>query len=215
MTDHKFTDDDVIKALECHIKRQCWNDCPNATEKRQLLNKPCSQMIAEDALALINRQKVEIESLKIANEKMYGANKGQEAEIEKLKGSRDRWKQIATDFDKASRETEKEIERLTTLAGLGNMRANDYREMRNKLKKANAEIERLKKIGDDKTSEVLRHDAAIRELHTQLETAKSEAIKEFAWRLKNILTPYPEAPFCEMVGSLDIDALVKEMTEGE
>lgn len=43
--------------------------------------------------------------------------------------------------------------------------------------------------------------------------AKSEAIKEFAWRLKNRLTPYPEAPFCEMVGSLDIDALVKEMTE--
>ncbi len=43
--------------------------------------------------------------------------------------------------------------------------------------------------------------------------AKSEAIKEFAWRLKNRLTPYPEAPFCEMVGSLDIDALVEEMTE--
>jgi hypothetical protein len=44
---------------------------------------------------------------------------------------------------------------------------------------------------------------------------RTEAIKEFAWRLKNRLTPYPEAPFCEMVGSLDIDALVKEMTEKE
>lgn len=45
------------------------------------------------------------------------------------------------------------------------------------------------------------------------EVAKIEAIKEFAWRLKSRLTPYPEAPFCEMVGSLDIDALVEEMTE--
>ena len=76
-----------------------------------------------------------------------------------------------------------------------------------------AEIERLKKIGDDKTSEILRHAMAIGELHKQLETAKSEAIKEFAWRLKSRLTPYPEVPFCEMVGSLDIDALVEEMTE--
>ena len=29
-----MTDEQIIKALECHIKRQCWNDCPNATEER-------------------------------------------------------------------------------------------------------------------------------------------------------------------------------------
>ena len=44
---------------------------------------------------------------------------------------------------------------------------------------------------------------------------KDELVKEFANRLKAMLTPYPEVPFCEMVGSLDIDALVKEITEGE
>ena len=43
------------------------NDCPNATEERQLLSRPCSSMIAEDALDLINRQKSEIERL---NEKI-------------------------------------------------------------------------------------------------------------------------------------------------
>jgi hypothetical protein len=110
MTDHKFTDDDVIKGLEC---------CSNTKDLMMCQSCPyeirgCNIHLLRDALDLINRQK---------------------AEIEKLKDSRDRWKQIATDFDKASRETEKEIERLTTLAELGNMRANDYREMRNKLKK--------------------------------------------------------------------------------
>lgn len=38
-----------------------------------------------------------------------------------------------------------EIKRLNTLAKLGNMRANDYRAMRDKLKKANAEIESIRK----------------------------------------------------------------------
>ena len=142
----KYTDDEVIKALEICTKSKRWGDCedmgcPAATKHgcyfylrtAEDYEGVVQDELLKDALALINRQK--------------------------------------------------------------------------------AEIERLKKIGDYKTSEVLRHDASIRELHKQLETTKSEAIKEFAWRLKNRLTPYPEAPFCEMVGSLDIDALVEEMTE--
>jgi hypothetical protein len=139
MTDHKFTVDEIIKALECCRDFGDCSLCPYAGATFE--DEPdCAEKMHTDALALINRQKVEIESLKIANEKMYSANKEQEAEIEslnaihadmteslrlaaeankdmqaeinKLKGSRNRWKQIATDFDKASRETEKEIERL-------------------------------------------------------------------------------------------------------
>ena len=116
--------------------------------------------------------------------------KRQKAEIERLQGSRDRWKQIATDFDKASRETEKEIERLTTLAELGNMRANDYRAMRDKAK-----------------------------------TARAEAIKEFAERLKGenlyefIEEYYQNAELCYEVRhdlfTERIDTLAKEMTEGQ
>jgi hypothetical protein len=49
-----------------------------------------------------------------------------------------------------------EIKRLTTLAELGNVRANDYREMRDKLKKANAEIERLQ--GELETTRAYLHD---------------------------------------------------------
>ena len=50
-----MTEAEIKKALECHIKRHCWDDCPNAREKIQPLDKPCSQKIAEDALDLINR----------------------------------------------------------------------------------------------------------------------------------------------------------------
>lgn len=77
--------------------------------------------------------------------------------------------------------------------------------------KAQSEVERLTRICD---SYALQY-GTVRDKQAVVDEIKAEAIKEFAWRLKNILTPYPEAPFCEMVGSLDIDALVEEMTEGE
>ena len=59
-----MTEEQIIKALECHIKLHCWDDCPNAAEERQLLNKACSRLIAEDGLDLINRQKAENDELK-------------------------------------------------------------------------------------------------------------------------------------------------------
>ena len=79
-----MTDNDIKKALECHIKLHCWNDCPNATEERQLLNKSCSRMIAEDALDLINRQQAEIEKLERIIRFADRVIKNQEAEIERL-----------------------------------------------------------------------------------------------------------------------------------
>jgi hypothetical protein len=61
MTDHKFTDDDVIKALECckrPANQTSCDDCPY-----QFSNEKCSSKLIDDALALINRQKAEIEKL--------------------------------------------------------------------------------------------------------------------------------------------------------
>jgi hypothetical protein len=81
------------------------------------------------------------------------------------------------------------------------------------LHRQKAEIERLKKIGDDKTSEILRHATAIGELHKQLETAKSEAIKEFAQRLRKRARMPLGTLYRAMVYLKDIDTLVKEMTE--
>ena len=60
MTDHKFTDDEIIKALECCSSNNNANckECPYD-------DKGCE--FEQDALALINRQKAEIERLQKYN----------------------------------------------------------------------------------------------------------------------------------------------------
>ena len=56
MTDHKFTDEEVIKALDiCAHDKPC-GDCP-------IKCTDCSVVLADCAIALINRQKAEIERL--------------------------------------------------------------------------------------------------------------------------------------------------------
>lgn len=137
MTDHKFTDD-VIKALECCTNCIC-NHAKTDTECPLVKMDFCKNYLMKQSLALINRQKAEIESLK-----------------------------------KVLYELKMEAEMV--------------------YKQRDAQKNRADSIA---------------------KFARAETIKEFAWRLKNRLTPYPEAPFCEMVGSLDIDALVEEMTEKE
>ena len=57
MTDHKFTDDEIIKALECCVETEYCATCP-ATEFCKGMDS-----LIENALALINRQKAEIERL--------------------------------------------------------------------------------------------------------------------------------------------------------
>ncbi len=92
MTEHKFTDEEIIKAVECCLTvdvKGC-GECPYRDEN-------CINRIMTDARDLINRQKAE-------------------------------------------------IERLTTLAELGRMRANDYRTMRDKAKIARAEA--IKEFAD-------------------------------------------------------------------
>ena len=143
MTDHKFTDEEIIKALEVHSDSEtpCTGVCPYSGDRY------CGSKMARGALALINRQKAEIErlqavhadmteSLRLASE----ANKDMSVELDAMRGA-----------------------------------ANSYK------------------------------------MH--YENAKAEAIKEFAERLKFMLTPYPDGYFKEPVTSTEIDNLVKEMTE--
>lgn len=77
MSDRKFTDDEVIKALECCIKAETWGDCealrcPASTKQGCYFylrtdddyeNTIYVEMF-KDALDLINRQKAEIERLR-------------------------------------------------------------------------------------------------------------------------------------------------------
>ena len=62
MTEHKFTDEEVIRALECCIKTDhfgdCfWNDCPFVSEHGCKVGK---ETLYPYVLDLINRQKAEV-----------------------------------------------------------------------------------------------------------------------------------------------------------
>ena len=84
MTNHKFTDDEIIKAAECCILSNTACDCedlkcPACYEKGCVyFNRSCADgeyevycEILKDALALINRQKAENERLKDKYECIY------------------------------------------------------------------------------------------------------------------------------------------------
>ena len=136
MTDHKFTDDEIIKALECCDENDCYLCC------YRIGGIDCRDRMQRDALALINRQKAEIERL---------------------------------------------------------IKANNRDDLQHKY---------CNLIGD-----VLVCSKSLEDYNKFRKSFKAEAIKEFAWRLKNLLTPYPEGQFLEEVSSSEIDFLVKEMTE--
>ena len=60
MTEHKFTDEEVIKALECCAHADCMN-CPRWSE--EWTSGMCADFLPT-VLDLINRQRAEIEVLK-------------------------------------------------------------------------------------------------------------------------------------------------------
>lgn len=80
MTDKKFTDEEIIKALECHINAE---DCVGCE-----MFDWCDEIIlTELVLDLINRQKAEIERLKSQCENTQIGYNFLKSDFEKLKGS--------------------------------------------------------------------------------------------------------------------------------
>lgn len=136
MTDHKFTDEDIIKALEC-CKKTGYNfeECKQCPYGGNCYEGDVNFL--QDIVDLINRQRAE-------------------------------------------------IERLTVLAELGNVRANDYRAMRDKAKNARAEA--IKEFAE-----------RLKEKHRRI-TDYDEA--GFGCQIFIVEEDY-------------IDRLVKEMTEGK
>jgi superfamily II DNA or RNA helicase len=83
MTEHKFTDEKIIKALEICQKAKCRGDCEDmgcpATTKHgcrfylrtdEDYDGVIQMEMLKDALDLINRQKAEIEELTVSNERL-------------------------------------------------------------------------------------------------------------------------------------------------
>lgn len=92
MTDHKFADAEIVKALECcNTPGSCYK-CPYYDEDADAYEEACKYFLIKDVFPLINRQKSEIErlqavhadmteSLRLASE----ANKDMQAELEDLR----------------------------------------------------------------------------------------------------------------------------------
>ncbi len=99
-----MTDKELIKIFErlCKVDTNSTGaQCLNAQAVRKLI------ILSKATLDLINRQKKRIHWLEIELKAMRGAANSYKAENERLKKSRDRWRQIAEDFDKITRENEK------------------------------------------------------------------------------------------------------------
>ena len=65
-----MTDEQIIKALECCVKTEFISDCA----KCKMFAFDCKDILIENALDLINRQKAEIEELKTEIERMETQN---------------------------------------------------------------------------------------------------------------------------------------------
>lgn len=82
MTDKKYTDEEIIKALECCCTSTgaCENNCPMCDLEN------CNDVLMADyVFDLINRQKAENERLNIELKAMRGAANSYKAENERLK----------------------------------------------------------------------------------------------------------------------------------
>ena len=87
MTDHKYTDEEVIRALECCAHADCMN-CPRWSE--EWTSGMCADFLS-DVLDLVNRQRAEIAALVSAVDnsteeflKLHDEYQNQKAEIERL-----------------------------------------------------------------------------------------------------------------------------------
>ena len=92
-----FTEDEILSALECCVANIACRNCPLDFLD---YSSQCTSVLAIGSLDIIKRQKVEIDSLKIANEKMYTANQEQQAQIEHLTAELDGLKRFIRDLIK-------------------------------------------------------------------------------------------------------------------
>ncbi len=119
----ELAESDVMRALEC---------CSSAiTESTNCSTCPmggkrdCMTILYADALALLREKDAQHKELWEERMRIY-------RDLQE-------WKAECKKYQDAWREKDAEIGRLTTLAELGKMRANDYRAMRDKAKNARAE----------------------------------------------------------------------------
>lgn len=205
MSERKYTDEQTIKALECCINADCLN-CPQWSE--EWYSGMCIAFL-KSVLDLINRQKAEIAVLTTAVDnstkeflKLHDEYQDQKAEIEKLQ-------EVNADLNESLR-----------------LAAEANKDMKIELDAMRGAANSLKMHYDLAVKE---REANVKGFTEQIQTARAEAIKEFAGKLKE--TPIKLGlPLLGLLTKSEIegyfnhtllqvrdaiDNLVAEMTEGK
>ena len=210
MTDHKFTDDEIIKALECCVNNDSCKECPINPNHGNY--GYCTNLALTHALALINRQKVEIE----ATEKECADLLGQRNAVEMM-------------LDRANYNCEKADEKIEYLKSENARLITSNSQLEARVCEDRAEIEMLNAVHADMTESLRLAAEANKDMQAELEdlreivfmdrseaikNLKAETIKEFAQRLKKRARMPLGTLYGGMVYLKDIDNLVKIMTEG-
>ena len=125
MTEHKFTDDEIIRALECCIKAKTWGDCeklrcPASTKQgcyfylrtdEDYENTIYVEMF-KDVLDLIKRYKAENEELQSEIKILKDSNINLQELYQNEKEKVAKAKQKAIDIGKALQSAKAEVERI-------------------------------------------------------------------------------------------------------
>lgn len=126
MTDKKLTDNEIIKALECHTgnnSKRC-QVCPYT-----IYGCYCLDHLHPDLLDLINRQKAEIEKLEKENTVFREIIKKQDDEISALRKDLLKRENLEESFSKSVKQFDKRLEKTVKLE-----RAEAYKEFTEKFK---------------------------------------------------------------------------------
>lgn len=196
--DKKLTDNEIKKALEC---------CADSTimscaEKGCPFRKFCQEdtnALEKASLELINRKDAEIEQLRDLVIEGGREQDSLSAEIERLK--------LESVQSQNTRINELELKLLSS-EGLCNKQEREIEQLRQAIAANNKELDRWSEIVCEKNEEI---NILYKDALEEIKTAKSEAIKEFAERLKT----YKMQPFNYdryLVPLVAIDEVAKEMT---
>ena len=204
MSERKYTDEQIVKALECcqsHTITDC-RDCPNRASGDNCVNE-----LMRNALDLIKRQKAEIAVLTTAVDnstkeflKLHDEYQDQKADIDKLQ-------EVNADLNESLRLAAEANKDLKAEVEEWKARANDWQNQYLKL------IEEMEIYQEHIDQDIIYAKAIKAEVIKEFAKKLHKAINDFRDKREMVMLPYTESAL--LIIERKIDNLVAEMTEGK
>jgi chromosome segregation ATPase len=211
MTEHKFTDDEIIKALEC-----CSRNVPllNSCEDCPFYGKRCAAFLPQVALDLIKRYKAENERLERDLKKACKLIECCQEQLDRVKDAYGIRETTALEaiinvhmltLKKYLDTGEQYIPDMSKIPAADVVPRAEIEELQSEIKILKDSNINLQELYQTEREKVAKAKQKVIDIGRALKTAKAEAIKEFA---EIIVSDYPEMEYY-------LTNLAKEMTEGE